>query len=106
MTLDKTLLFVNPQQVDDTVHTHLGEEVEFHPYDYFFTYLKELGAELRLHKEAVRNGNDSGSYMRLSVEQQVLVGDKASLAIVEAIGVVRDLLRPHASWGHCGGGFG
>lgn len=70
VTLDKTLLFVNPQQVDDTVHTHLGEEVEFHPYDYFFTYLKELGAEVGLHKEA-----------------QVLVGDKASLAIVEAIGV-------------------
>ncbi|KAI0747142.1 Creatinase/aminopeptidase [Daedaleopsis nitida] len=66
---DKTLLFVNEAQLDDSVRTHLGDAVEVHPYDTFFTYLDRLGADLTAKK---------GS--------KVLVSDKASLAVADAIG--------------------
>ncbi|KAI0682934.1 Creatinase/aminopeptidase [Cytidiella melzeri] len=61
-------LFVNPAQMTDEVRKHLGEGVEVKPYSQFFKYLRGLGAELELSKDAV------------------LVGDKTSLAIAEAIG--------------------
>ncbi|KAL6301466.1 Creatinase/aminopeptidase [Sparassis latifolia] len=69
VTHEKALLFVNAAQVDEAVLSHLGPEVETHPYDTFFSHLKELGAELGLNNTA-----------------QVLVSDKTSLAIVDAIG--------------------
>ncbi|KAI0674634.1 Creatinase/aminopeptidase [Trametes maxima] len=66
---DKALLFVNEFQLDVSVREHLGPEVEIHPYDTFFSHLTRLGAELHANK---------GS--------KVLVSDKASLAVAEAIG--------------------
>ena len=51
---DKTLLFVNESQFDDSVRAHLGSEVEVHPYDTFFSYLTHLGSELTNHKDTVR----------------------------------------------------
>ncbi|OCH85295.1 Creatinase/aminopeptidase [Obba rivulosa] len=69
VTLDKAVLFVNESQVDQTVRAHLGKEVEIEPYDGFFGYLKRLGAELELSKDS-----------------QLLIGDKASLAIAETLG--------------------
>ncbi|KAI0938502.1 hypothetical protein AcV5_000173 [Taiwanofungus camphoratus] len=69
ITMDKALLFVNLSQVNDSVRAHLGTAVEIQSYDSFFSYLKELGAEVGLFEES-----------------KVLVGDKTSLAIVEAIG--------------------
>ncbi|KAF7797111.1 hypothetical protein EIP86_008303 [Pleurotus ostreatoroseus] len=69
VTQDSTILFVNPDQVDDTVRAHLGSDIEIKPYDVFFEYLSGLGARLELHKDA-----------------QVVLGDKTSLAIAEAIG--------------------
>ncbi len=51
---DKALLFVNESQVDDAVRQHLGSEVAIHPYDTFFSYLTQLGAELNAHKDSVR----------------------------------------------------
>ncbi|TFK83165.1 Creatinase/aminopeptidase [Polyporus arcularius HHB13444] len=66
---DKALLFVNESQVDDAVRQHLGSEVAIHPYDTFFSYLTQLGAELNAHKDS-----------------KVLVSDKASLAVAQAIG--------------------
>ncbi|OSD02643.1 Creatinase/aminopeptidase [Trametes coccinea BRFM310] len=66
---DKARLFVNPLQLDSDVQDHLGAEVEVHPYDTFFSYLTHLGAELDAHKDS-----------------KVLVSDKASLAVAEAIG--------------------
>ncbi|KAI8968798.1 Creatinase/aminopeptidase [Trametes punicea] len=71
---DKARLFVNESQLDSSVHEHLGSEVETHPYDTFFSYLTNLGAELDAHKDSIAN------------EQKVLVSDKASLAVAEAIG--------------------
>lgn len=69
VTLDKVDLFINPAQVDDVVREHLGPEIEIHPYDHFFTHLRGLGAELNANRHL-----------------KVLLGDKASLAIVDAIG--------------------
>ncbi|KAI0634735.1 Creatinase/aminopeptidase [Trametes polyzona] len=66
---DKALLFVNEAQLDADVRKHLGSDVEVHPYDTFFSYLTRLGAELSAHKDS-----------------KVLVSDKASLAVAEAIG--------------------
>ncbi|KAM5541777.1 hypothetical protein V8D89_004506 [Ganoderma adspersum] len=66
---DKTLLFVNESQFDEAVRAHLGPEIEIHPYDTFFAYLTHLGAEL---KE--------------STDTKVLISDKASLAVADAIG--------------------
>ncbi|EJF63579.1 Creatinase/aminopeptidase [Dichomitus squalens LYAD-421 SS1] len=66
---DKTLLFVNQSQFDDSVRQHLRSEVEVHPYDTFFSYLTRLGSELNRHRNA-----------------KVLISDKASLAVAEAIG--------------------
>ncbi|KAI0371389.1 Creatinase/aminopeptidase [Pilatotrama ljubarskyi] len=67
---ERALLFVNEQQLASSARDHLGPEVEVHPYDTFFSYLTHLGAELNASK---------GS-------QKVLVSDKASLAVAEAIG--------------------
>ncbi|KAI0691006.1 Creatinase/aminopeptidase [Cerioporus squamosus] len=66
---DKALLFVNETQVDDAVRRHLGSDVVIHPYDTFFSYLTQLGAELNANKDS-----------------KVLVSDKASLAVAQAIG--------------------
>ncbi|KAH9849039.1 Creatinase/aminopeptidase [Lenzites betulinus] len=62
---DKALLFVNESQLDSSVRDHLGSEVEVHPYDTFFSHLAKLNA---------------------SKDSKVLVSDKASLAVAEAIG--------------------
>lgn len=53
ITMDKALLFVNLSQVNDSVRAHLGTAVEIQSYDSFFSYLKELGAEVGLFEESV-----------------------------------------------------
>ncbi|KAI0765194.1 Creatinase/aminopeptidase [Fomes fomentarius] len=63
---NKTLFFVNESQVDESVRKHLGPAVEIHPYDSFFSHLTKFGQGLK------------GS--------KVLVSDKASLAVANAIG--------------------
>ncbi|KAI0646631.1 Creatinase/aminopeptidase [Trametes meyenii] len=65
----KAILFVNESQLDASVREHLGSEVEIHPYDTFFSHLTRLGAELHASRDS-----------------KVLVSDKASLAVAEAIG--------------------
>lgn len=54
MTLDQTLLFVNPAQIDAEIQAHLGQDVVVHPYDAFFAYLKEFGADISMNKGQVR----------------------------------------------------
>ncbi|EPS95616.1 hypothetical protein FOMPIDRAFT_1025722 [Fomitopsis schrenkii] len=71
LTHEKAQLFLNPTQVTDDLRRHLGEHVDIHPYDSFFSYLSNLGAEIGLHKKS-----------------KALVGDKASLAVVEAMGAI------------------
>jgi Xaa-Pro aminopeptidase len=69
VTHESAVLFVDPAQTDNIVRNHLGADVEVQPYDSFFQYLKKLGDNLDLKDDA-----------------QVLLGDKASLAVAEAVG--------------------
>ncbi|KAF9486246.1 Creatinase/aminopeptidase [Pholiota conissans] len=69
VTLDKVILFINDKQLDDSAKKYLGDHVEIKPYDEFFTYLKGLASSLDLKDDA-----------------KILIGDKASLAVAEALG--------------------
>ncbi|EIN09077.1 Creatinase/aminopeptidase [Punctularia strigosozonata HHB-11173 SS5] len=69
ITPTRALLFVDPTKLTPEVRAHLGHGVEVKPYVEFFPYLKGLSAELGLSKE-----------------MPVIVGDKASLAVADAIG--------------------
>ncbi|KAF7291982.1 putative Xaa-Pro aminopeptidase P [Mycena indigotica] len=64
VTLDKATLFVNPEQLDDNARAALGGEIEVKSYDSFFSSLKGIAVD--------------GS--------TVLLGDKSSLAVAEAVG--------------------
>ncbi|THH04905.1 hypothetical protein EW145_g5189 [Phellinidium pouzarii] len=81
ITLDKAVLFVNSEQVDDDLREHLGDDVELQPYDSIFTYLKELSNSLGL-----------------SEQKRFLLSSNASLAIENAIGIdnVLSVLSPIA----------
>ena len=88
VTTDTAILFVNPEQVSQEVRTQLGQEVQLRPYDAFIPYLKELGADLQ-----VRFFNEISSFsipahsVLPQAEQKVLIGDKTSVAVTEAIGL-------------------
>ncbi|KAJ7512391.1 Creatinase/aminopeptidase [Mycena galericulata] len=69
ITLDKATLFINPDQLDDASRRALGDEVAVRDYSKFFDDLKGLAKELDL----------KGS-------PKVLLGDKSSLAVAEAVG--------------------
>ncbi|KAI5120596.1 hypothetical protein M0805_008073 [Coniferiporia weirii] len=77
ITLDKSVLFVDSEQVDDDVRVHLGENVEIQPYGLIFAYLKELSNSLGL-----------------SEQKRFLLGSNASLAIQNAIGTNNALIAP------------
>ncbi|KAF8176460.1 Creatinase/Prolidase N-terminal domain-containing protein [Pholiota molesta] len=69
VTTDKVILFVNDKQLDASAKNYLGTSVEIQPYDAFFAYLKSLPSSLDLKDDA-----------------KILIGDKASLAVAEALG--------------------
>ncbi|KAJ8482967.1 hypothetical protein ONZ51_g5020 [Trametes cubensis] len=103
---EKARLFVNESQLDTSVRDHLGSEVEVHPYDTFFSYLTHLGAELDARKDSVRPSSISFLPLPLissslltraaPATQKVLVSDKASLAVAQAIGKIRtDVIQEH-----------
>jgi len=64
---DSATLFVDQKQVSQDARIQLGQEVQLRPYDEFIPYLKDLGAGLQ-------------------EGQKVLVGDKANVAVAEALG--------------------
>ena len=53
LTFDKVVLFVNGEQLDDGVRTHLGDDVEIQPYEAIFDYLRDLTRTLGLNAEKV-----------------------------------------------------
>ncbi|PWY99693.1 putative aminopeptidase P, cytoplasmic [Testicularia cyperi] len=65
--LDKTLLYVNDSQLDESVKSHLGSQVTLRPYAAFYDDLHKIGADL-----------GSGD--------KILIGKRASLAVQEALG--------------------
>ncbi|TFY71297.1 hypothetical protein EVG20_g1690 [Dentipellis fragilis] len=72
VTAEKAVLFIDPAQVNEAVRSHLGLHVELKSYTDFWSYLKGLAASLR--------PSSAGS------PPQVLLGDKASVAVAEAVG--------------------
>ncbi|KAJ7868631.1 peptidase M24, structural domain-containing protein [Mycena olivaceomarginata] len=77
ITPDKATLFINPNQLDDAARRSLGDEVVIEDYTTFFDKLGGLAKELNL----------DGS-------QKVLLGDKSSLAVAEAVGEGKYVLQP------------
>ncbi|GLB39134.1 putative peptidase M24B family protein [Lyophyllum shimeji] len=61
-------LFVEKSQLTDDARKYLGDNVNIHPYDAFWDYLRELPDNLTLNEES-----------------KVLIGERASLAIALAL---------------------
>ena len=55
ITPDKVALFVNDKQLDESAKKYLGQNVELHPYESFFEYLKDLASSLNLGADYVRS---------------------------------------------------
>ena len=53
MTLEGVIVFVDNDQIDEAVRSHLASDVQLQPYASFFPYLKGLASELNLKKDAV-----------------------------------------------------
>ena len=91
VTADNAILFVNPDQVSQDVLAQLGQEVQLRPYDAIIPYLKELGSELQVRFFFfflfVRLLNTNGFNALHQAGQKVLIGDKTSVAVAEAIGL-------------------
>ncbi|KAJ6572148.1 peptidase M24, structural domain-containing protein [Mycena capillaripes] len=77
ITPDQVTLFINPNQLDDEARRTLGDEVVIQDYSTFFDNLKGLAKALNL------DGN-----------HKVLLGDKSSLAVAEAVGEGNYVLIP------------
>ena len=87
VTADSAILFVNPDQVSQDVLAQLGQEVQLRPYDAIIPYLKELGSDLQVRfvfTFACSMRRDSALHQ---AGQKVLIGDKTSVAVAEAIGL-------------------
>ncbi|KAJ8508751.1 hypothetical protein ONZ45_g8992 [Pleurotus djamor] len=69
ITPDEATLFVDDSRLDPEARKVLEGQVHIKPYDAFFSSLKEVSAQLQLSKDS-----------------PMLLGDKASLAVAEAIG--------------------
>ncbi|KAF8804633.1 Creatinase/aminopeptidase [Phlegmacium glaucopus] len=69
ITTNTVALFIRQEQLNEAARQYLGDHVEIRPYESFFDYLEGLAGTLDL-------GTDS----------KILLGDKASLAVADALG--------------------
>ncbi|KAJ7753826.1 putative Xaa-Pro aminopeptidase P [Mycena metata] len=69
ITADQVTLFINPKQLDDAARRNLGDDVVIQDYTTFFDKLQNLAKEVDLDEK-----------------HKVLLGDKSSLAVAEAVG--------------------
>ncbi|KAJ7034541.1 peptidase M24, structural domain-containing protein [Mycena alexandri] len=69
ITADQVTLFINPKQLDDAARRSLGDDVVIEDYTTFFDKLQGLAKEVNLDEK-----------------HKVLLGDKSSLAVAEAVG--------------------
>lgn len=65
--LDKTILYVNESQLEESAKKYIGKDVELRPYDKFYDDLRQLG-----------NG--------LKEDEKIFLSKRASLAVQEALG--------------------
>ncbi|KAL0572406.1 hypothetical protein V5O48_009567, partial [Marasmius crinis-equi] len=77
-TKPRAVLFAQKEGIDagQGLSDKLGAEVDIRPYDEIWTYLKDLGEKLRKDVEGRSDDN----------KKVVLLSDKSSLAVAEAIG--------------------
>lgn len=88
VTRDSAVLFIDESQVDDSVKAHLGQSVSIQPYRAFLPYLKQLAADSFVKKEEVSVHILLDPCALSDPLQPVLLGNKTSLAVVEALGEV------------------
>ncbi|KAF8156834.1 Creatinase/aminopeptidase [Crassisporium funariophilum] len=69
VTTDTVTLFIKKDQLSEDAVTYLGDHVEIKPYDAFFSHLNGLAGTLKL-----------------TDDSKILLGDRASLAVAEALG--------------------
>ncbi|KXN80946.1 putative Xaa-Pro aminopeptidase P [Leucoagaricus sp. SymC.cos] len=69
VTEDKVCLFISPNQINEAAHKYLDGVIDIHPYKAFLPYLKDHANQLQLDKD-----------------NKVWIGNRASLAVAEAIG--------------------
>jgi Xaa-Pro aminopeptidase len=95
VTHDSATLFINPAQLDDEARKHLGDSVKIETYTAFFDALRLLGAN-NAKPEAVNLRLPIFWYHPLinAYQQKVLLSDKASLAVQEAVGGSASTLAP------------
>ncbi|KAG1779396.1 peptidase M24, structural domain-containing protein [Suillus placidus] len=77
VTPKEAILFMNDAQAQHSIKTFLGSDVEIRPYESFIPSLRQLTTTLGANKE-----------------KPMLLGDKTSLAVVEAIGQENAVLIP------------
>ncbi|KAG2340928.1 Creatinase/aminopeptidase [Suillus weaverae] len=77
VTPKEAILFMHDAQAQHSIKTFLGSDVEIRPYESFIPSLRQLAATLGANKE-----------------KPMLLGDKTSLAVVEAIGEENAILIP------------
>ncbi|KAG1760222.1 peptidase M24, structural domain-containing protein [Suillus occidentalis] len=77
VTPTEAILFMNDTQDQHSIKTFLGSDVEIRPYESFIPALRQLATTLGANKE-----------------KPMLLGDKTSLAVVEAIGQENSILIP------------
>ncbi|KAJ8688718.1 hypothetical protein PTI98_013477 [Pleurotus ostreatus] len=96
VTLDKAVLFTEASRLDAGARAALGDDVEIRAYDAFFAYLKALPEQLHLNKDSVSHASSFLVFPVLTLTltltlthaapQPFLLGDKASLAVADALG--------------------
>lgn len=86
VTMDKAVLFTEASRLDAGARTELGNDVEIHAYDEFFAYLKALPEQLQLNKDSVSHAFCGVARAHIVAFKPFLLGDKASLAVAEAMG--------------------
>jgi len=88
VTEDKVALFINANQVNPAAHEYLDNVVSIHPYESFLPYLKDCMNELQIDKDNVRLVHSILFYYNDSLDsvQKMWIGERASLAVAEAIG--------------------
>ncbi|KAG2127897.1 peptidase M24, structural domain-containing protein [Suillus bovinus] len=77
VTPTRAILFMNDAQEQDSIKAFLGSDVEIRPYGSFISSLRQLTTTLGANKD-----------------KPMLLGDKTSLAVVEAIGQDNAILIP------------
>jgi Xaa-Pro aminopeptidase len=85
VTVDEVILFIADGQLTEDALQYLGDQVRIKPYNTFFDNLKELPSTLDLNDKSV-SAFDRRVTSVSCINEKIILGEKASLAIADAIG--------------------